>query len=311
MAAAAADATAWAEVRRRTRLAIIDRAQHLDQQLFALGQTHTFNRRELKSSEKSGTIQRWKGEATFISPNAVQLKGPDGEDMVIEAKYFLIATGSVPRPLFKFELDSEYIVTPQQLLKAAKTIPEAVLILGAGMEGCETATVCAALGTAGVHLVNGDRSIFPNEDDDVSLFVQEALESDGIKVHNEAVLEFAQIHHDRGAIECRIVESHWISPRDRRGVYLWTCVYVLCKWIVCLCVCLCVCKVWNTVVSICEWLCTCTWVCVRLCVCVCVMCVCVCVCVGVYACVCACVCVWVGVIERDGERECVCVWVCL
>ena len=57
--------------------------------------------------------------------------------------------------------------------------------------------------------------------------------------------------------------------------------------------------------------CVCVRRCVYVCVCVCVMCVCVCVCVGVYACVCACVCVWVGVIERDGERECVCVWVCL
>ena len=43
------------------------------------------------------------------------------------------------------------------------------------------------------------------------------MESDGIKVHNEAVLEFSKIHEQRGQIECRIVESHWISPRDRRG----------------------------------------------------------------------------------------------
>ena len=137
--------------------------------------------------------------------------------MVIEAEHFLIATGSVPRPLFKFELDGEYIVTPQQLLKSAETIPQCVLILGAGMEGCETATVLAALGTPAVHLVNGTRTIMPYEDEDVSLFVQHALESDGVKVHNEAVLEYAKVHADKGAIECRIVESHWISPRQQRG----------------------------------------------------------------------------------------------
>jgi hypothetical protein len=126
---ATADALAWAEVRRRTRLAIIDRAQHLDQQLFCLGQTHRFNRPGLKRSEKSGTIQRWKGEAAFISPNAVQLKSPDG-DMEIEAEHLLVATGSVPRPLFKFELDGEYVVTPQQLLKSAETIPQVHLRRG-------------------------------------------------------------------------------------------------------------------------------------------------------------------------------------
>ena len=47
--------------------------------------------------------------------------------------------------------------------------------------------------------------------------MQTALESDGVEVHNEAVLEYAKVHQDKGKIECRIVESHWISPRDRRG----------------------------------------------------------------------------------------------
>ena len=73
-------------MRRRTRLAILDRAQHLDQQLFCLGQTHRFNRPGLKRSEKSGTIQRWKGEATFISPNAVQLKSLDGRSRILKTQ---------------------------------------------------------------------------------------------------------------------------------------------------------------------------------------------------------------------------------
>jgi len=101
---------------------------------------------------------------------------------VIEAEHFLIATGSVPRPLAKFALDGEFIVTPQQLLKASNTVPQCVLVLGAGMEGCETATVLASLGTPAVHLVNDDSAILPREDDDVSFFIQEALASDGVKV---------------------------------------------------------------------------------------------------------------------------------
>ena len=31
------------------------------------------------------------------------------------------------------------------------------------------------------------------------------------------MLEFAKVHHDRGLIECRIVESHWLEPRHQRG----------------------------------------------------------------------------------------------
>ncbi len=59
---------------------------------------------------------RRKGEATFLSPNAVQLKSNDVNtaNMIIEAQHFLIATGSVPRQMAKLQLDGEYIVTPQQ-----------------------------------------------------------------------------------------------------------------------------------------------------------------------------------------------------
>ena len=210
-AAADADARAWAEVRRRTRLAIIDRAQHLDQQLFGLGQTHRFNRPALKRVDKSGTIQRWKGEAAFISPNAVQLEGAGNE--VIEAEHFMVATGSVPRPLAKFMLDSEFIVTPQQLLKAADTVPQCVLILGAGMEGCETATVLASLGTPAVHLVNGDREILPHEDHDTSFFIQQALTSDGIKVRRATCAFDRAVGVDCGAPlgqpSCLRVWSRW------------------------------------------------------------------------------------------------------
>jgi pyruvate/2-oxoglutarate dehydrogenase complex dihydrolipoamide dehydrogenase (E3) component len=44
--------------------------------------------------------------------------------MEIEAVHLLVATGSVPRPLAKLELDGEHVVTPQQLLKSAETIPQ-------------------------------------------------------------------------------------------------------------------------------------------------------------------------------------------
>eukprot|EP00960_Hanusia_phi_P065743 766201-Hanusia_phi.AAC.5 len=125
-AMAAADGGVWAEVRRRTRLAMLERATQLDQQLISLGQTRRFNRPTLKRAEKSGTIQKWKGGARFISPNQVAV----GEDLIIEANNFLVATGSIPIPLPKFPADEKYIVTSQQLLKSAETIPQSVVILG-------------------------------------------------------------------------------------------------------------------------------------------------------------------------------------
>ena len=125
-AAAKADGGVWAEVRRRTRLAMLERATQLDQQLISLGQTRRFNRPTLKRAEKSGTIQKWKGDARFLSHNEVSV----GENLVIEANHFLVATGSIPIPLPKFPADGEYIVTTQQLLKSAETIPQSVIILG-------------------------------------------------------------------------------------------------------------------------------------------------------------------------------------
>ena len=217
-AAARADLSAWVEVRRRTRLSIIARAQHLEEQLFSLGQTHRFNRPALKRSEKSGTIQRWKGAASFLSPNAITLSpSNEGEGEIIEAENFLIATGSVPQGHFRFENDGHFILTPQELVKACPSFPQTVVILGAGMEGCETATVLAAMGTPHVHLISDCRALLPREDDDVSDFARSALRSDGIQMHMEASLEYVKVHADRGAVECRIVETHWITARDRRG----------------------------------------------------------------------------------------------
>ncbi|EKX38985.1 hypothetical protein GUITHDRAFT_114865 [Guillardia theta CCMP2712] len=212
-AAATADGGVWAEVRRRTRLAMLERATQLDQQLISLGQTRRFNRPTLKRAEKSGTIQKWKGDARFLSPNEVSV----GENLVIEANHFLVATGSIPIPLPKFPADGEYIVTTQQLLKSAETIPQSVIILGGTVLGCETATLLASLGTPKIHVINSEAALFPDDDADIAAFAMDSLERDGVHVHHQSYLEFAKIHPEEKLIECRIVHTRWSQNVEAGG----------------------------------------------------------------------------------------------
>lgn len=52
----------------------------------AYGATRTFNRPKLKRAQRSGTIERWKGKAKFLSPNTVQVPCLEGKHKKKEKK---------------------------------------------------------------------------------------------------------------------------------------------------------------------------------------------------------------------------------
>lgn len=194
----------WDQMKTRVREALLERAMMLDRQLIALGQTKTFNRPKLKRAQRSGTIERWKGKAKFLSPNTVQV----GEETVIRAANFLVCTGSTPKRLTKFPADGKYIITPREIAVLDK-LPRSAVVLGCGAVGCEVATLLASIGGDGsnIHLVNSSAAPFGDDDNDVSEYVEFILAEDGVQLHNSAKLEFAKVHEDKGLIECRIMKT--------------------------------------------------------------------------------------------------------
>jgi len=100
----------------------------------------------------------------------------------------LIATGSSPRDLAQYPADGVHILNSDHIASMAD-FPESMAIIGAGVIGCEYATIFSSFGRTKVHLVNQRRErLLPQEDEDMSLFLSRNFERAGVSIHNQCQL---------------------------------------------------------------------------------------------------------------------------
>jgi NAD(P) transhydrogenase len=130
-------------------------------------------------------VERFRGTASFVGPNTVRVENGDRET-VLSADKILIATGSSPfRPAnLPFE---DFRVHDSDEILAIKALPKVIVVVGAGVIGCEYACTFAAIG-AEVHVVDGRTVLMPFLDADISQGLAEAMTAGGVKFHwNERV----------------------------------------------------------------------------------------------------------------------------
>jgi dihydrolipoamide dehydrogenase len=116
-----------------------------------------------------------RGRATFVDAHHIAVG-----DMEFSGDHIVIATGTRPRILPNLKVDGKRVLTSDEGVNLSSS-PESVLILGAGVIGCEFASLFSAAG-AEVHLVDTKDHIMSNEDADVSNFIQAAFDAAGIHV---------------------------------------------------------------------------------------------------------------------------------
>ena len=109
-------------------------------------------------------IDRFEGTASFRSPNELVVRNALGEQ-VLGASVFLIATGSAPYRPKDIPFDDELICDSDSILHIAR-IPASLTVVGAGVIGCEYASIFAALGVD-VHLVDGRTTLLPHVDREI------------------------------------------------------------------------------------------------------------------------------------------------
>jgi NAD(P) transhydrogenase len=102
-------------------------------------------------------IDRYTGSARFLSANEVQV----GEQ-VLRGEVILIATGSSPHRPASVPFDGEFVLDSDNILDIER-IPRSLAVVGAGVIGCEYASIFAALGCE-VHLLDGRTSLLPHID---------------------------------------------------------------------------------------------------------------------------------------------------
>jgi pyruvate/2-oxoglutarate dehydrogenase complex dihydrolipoamide dehydrogenase (E3) component len=123
-------------------------------------------------------VQR--GAARIIDPWHVQITAADGTQQVLSTRSIVIATGARPVvPPLPGLADVGCLTS--ETLWGLRELPRRLLVLGGGPIGCELAQAFARLGSQVTLVEQGERLLL-REDADVSAWIQQALETDGVVV---------------------------------------------------------------------------------------------------------------------------------
>ena len=127
---------------------------------------------------KKNKIEVVFGTGRIEGPGRVLVAGPDGKMTRIEARFLLIATGSVPKRLPGVDVDGRRVVTSDEILEL-REIPESLIVLGAGAVGVEFASVFSRMGSK-VTVVELLPRFLPIEDEEISKEFEKAFRRRGI-----------------------------------------------------------------------------------------------------------------------------------
>ena len=128
-----------------------------------------------------------KGKARLISKNYVEIEKDSGNERVF-AENVIIATGSRPRKIPSINIDEKIIMTSDGI-SSLEEFPESLVVLGAGVIGCEFATIFSNFNKTKVHVISKDDRILPFEDHDLAKVIEDNLESNRVLIHRESILE--------------------------------------------------------------------------------------------------------------------------
>ncbi len=130
-------------------------------------------------------VPMFNGVAEFLEANKVQVDTGTASKEVIVAENIIIATGSRPYRPENVNFDHPRVFDSDKILTLADT-PKRIIIFGAGVIGCEYASIFSGLG-AKVDLVNPGSNLLSFLDDEVSDALSYHMRSTGVTVrHNES-----------------------------------------------------------------------------------------------------------------------------
>jgi dihydrolipoamide dehydrogenase len=120
------------------------------------------------------------GRGSLLAEDVVRAVGQDGVTQDIRSDKIIIATGSRPARLAGIPFDGERIITSDEAVQMA-SVPKRLLIIGAGVIGCEFAFIYRALGTE-VTLVEVAGSAVATEDREISELLEREMKKAKIKL---------------------------------------------------------------------------------------------------------------------------------
>lgn len=150
-------------------------------------------RQGIKALFKKYNITLYCAQAQFISPTEIEVN-----EEKIEAKYSIIATGSIPVPLPFMPFDGKKIISSTEALSLMQ-IPKRLTIIGAGVIGVELGSVYQRLGSQ-VEIIEFLDRICPFLDKSIGSLLQKSLESQGIIFRLSSKVTEAKIQSEEIAL---------------------------------------------------------------------------------------------------------------
>lgn len=148
-------------------------------------------------------VELVRGAARFVEPNVVVIPTETGERR-IRGRFFLIATGSVPRSPPDVPISEPDVYDSDEIL-GIDHLPDRLVVLGAGVIGCEYACMFAALGVK-VTLVEARTQFLPFLDFEIGRRLERVMTQLGIEIRKGH--RWGSIHRaQRGHLLCDLVDG--------------------------------------------------------------------------------------------------------
>jgi dihydrolipoamide dehydrogenase len=184
----------FAEIQNEVRKAVHDRKSMLEEHLL-----------ELRNTSYSNLLEFKKGEARVIGQHEVEITlGAQKE--IVQGDYIILATGSRPRYLPELPIDEKHVLTSEGI-EDMTDFPESMVIVGAGVIGCEYATIFSGFGRTKVHLIDKGDRILPFEDEDVVRIIERNMENNGVLIHRNSRLTSMRVVNDRVEYELEYTDG--------------------------------------------------------------------------------------------------------
>jgi len=141
-------------------------------------------------------IELVEGRGVFTGKNTIEVTPKGGGDKVtVVADKMIIATGSRPAEIPTFPFDHEKIISSDDAICFSQ-VPKRILIVGAGVIGCEFACIFKGMGAEEVTMVELLPRCLSTEDPEISDMMARELKKKKIKLITGAKIEKVTVNAD-------------------------------------------------------------------------------------------------------------------
>jgi len=148
----------------------------------------------IKGLFKSWGIVLRNGRGMLLAPGEIAVVLKDGSTETVTADSIIIATGSRPSEIPSLPFDGTHVISSTEAL-ALRDIPRSLLIVGAGVIGCEFACIFRELGSE-VTIVEALPHAVATEDGEISEILEKELKKKKIKLITGTTAEKTRIEED-------------------------------------------------------------------------------------------------------------------